>query len=170
MTSLPMPNTTREIILGIDPGIGRTGFGVIERRGAALTFRDAGIIKTSIGEPHAERLQELFSDLRDLIKQCRPTRAAVEKLFFVQNVTTGMQVSEARGVALLALAQAHVPLTEFTPAEIKRAVTGSGNADKRQVREMVKRLLQLTKLPGADDASDGLAIAICASQSPRTTR
>jgi crossover junction endodeoxyribonuclease RuvC len=165
-----MPNTTREIILGIDPGIGRTGFGVIERRGHTLSMLEAGIIRTTVRRVHAERLQELFSDLRDLIRHCHATRAAVEKLFFVQNVTTGMAVSEARGITLLALAEAGLSITEFSPAEVKIGVTGFGRADKRQVREMVKRLLKLKRLPGDDDASDALAVAICAAQTPRGRR
>lgn len=146
-------------ILGIDPGSGIIGFGLIER-GRLNTLIDAGVIRTTIGDETASRLVELYDSLSELIEEFKPDVAAVEKLFFAQNVTTAMTVSQARGVILLALARANVPIYEYTPLQIKMAMTGYGRATKAQMQEMVRVQLRLKKKPTPDDAADALAVAL----------
>ncbi len=146
-------------ILGIDPGSGIIGFGLIER-GRLNTLIDAGVIRTTIGDETASRLVELYDSLTELIEEFKPDVAAVEKLFFAQNVTTAMTVSQARGVILLALARANVPIYEYTPLQIKMAMTGYGRATKAQMQEMVRVQLRLKKKPTPDDAADALAVAL----------
>lgn len=146
-------------ILGIDPGSGIIGFGLIER-GRLNTLIDAGVIRTTIGDETASRLVELYDSLSELIEEFKPDVAAVEKLFFAQNVTTAMTVSQARGVILLALARANVPIYEYTPLQIKMAMTGYGRATKAQMQEMVRVQLRLNKKPTPDDAADALAVAL----------
>ena len=145
-------------ILGIDPGSGIIGFGLIED-GRKPKMIDAGIIRTTIGEETAKRLVEAYEGMKEIIAETKPDVAAVEKLFFAQNVTTGMKVSQSRGVILLALAEAGIPIYEYAPNEIKMAMTGYGHAKKAQIQEMVKVLLGLKKRP-QDDAADALAIAL----------
>ena len=119
-----------------------------------------GIISTSKDETPSARLEMLYTDLRKLLKQHKPDTSAVEKLFFARNVTTGIAVGQARGVVLLALQQAGIEIFEYTPKEVKNAVAGYGSAEKRQVQEMVRALLQLDSIPKPDDAADALAVAI----------
>jgi len=146
-------------ILGIDPGSGTIGFGLIERSSRPKML-DAGIIQTTIGEETARRLLELYESLDELLIEFKPDVAAVEKLFFAQNVTTAMNVSQARGVILLVLAKNGVPIYEYTPLQIKMAMTGYGRATKAQIQEMVRVQLQLKKKPSPDDAADALAVAL----------
>ena len=145
-------------ILGIDPGSGIIGFGVVEK-GRKPKMLDAGIIKTTIGAETASRLLEAYEGMKEIIAETKPDAAAVEKLFFSQNVTTGMKVSQTRGVILLALAEAGIPIYEYAPNEIKMAMTGYGHAKKAQIQEMVKVQLGLKKRP-QDDAADALAVAL----------
>jgi len=156
------------LVLGIDPGTATTGYGVIRETDAGdPEMVDFGVILTPAGLPLEMRLLQLHQQLQEIILLHRPQSAAVEKLFFQKNVRTAMAVGQARGVILLALAQAGVPLAEYTPLEVKQAVAGYGAADKKQVQEMVKALLHLAKIPKPDDAADALAIAICHLHSSR---
>jgi len=146
-------------ILGIDPGSGIIGFGMIENLSKPKLI-DAGVIRTTIGNDDASRLVELYDSLKELIEEFKPDVASVEKLFFSQNVTTAMKVSQARGVILLALAEARLPIYEYTPLQIKMAMTGYGRATKAQIQEMVRVQLNLKKKPSPDDAADALAVAL----------
>ena len=146
-------------ILGIDPGTGIIGFGCIEV-GKSPKLLDAGVIRTTIGEETAARLVELYDSMKELLEACKPDVAAVEKLFFAQNVTTGMAVSQARGVILLALEQAGVAIAEYTPLQIKMAITGYGKAKKADIQEMVRLQLNLKDIPKPDDCADALAAAL----------
>ncbi len=146
-------------VLGIDPGSGIIGFGLVTK-GANPKMSDAGVIRTTIGNDTASRLVELYESLTELIEEFKPDVAAVEKLFFAQNVTTAMTVSQARGVILLCLAQAKIPIYEYTPLQIKMAMTGYGRATKAQIQEMVRVQLNLKKKPSPDDAADALAVAL----------
>ncbi len=154
-------------ILGIDPGTATTGFGVIDVENGKLKFVDAGIISTPAGEAMERRLSTLHDELTELLKEFKPQAFAIELLYFASNVTTAMTVGQARGVALLAAAQAGLPIAEYTPLQVKQAVTGYGKADKRQIQEMVKTLLSLSAIPKPDDAADALAIAITHSSQIR---
>lgn len=150
-------------ILGIDPGTATTGFGLIDKTGPKLTKIDCGVISTLKTTPMPERLQIIFSDISELIKHHKPDYIAVEKLFFTNNITTAMTVSQARGVVLLVAAQNNVEIAEYTPLQVKMSVTGYGQAEKKQIQEMVKKILKLQTIPKPDDAADALAIAICHS-------
>lgn len=154
-----------KIILGIDPGIADTGYGLIKNKGGKLTCLAYGSIKTKAGEDLAARLLLLNSELDKIIKKYRPDLAAVEQLFFNKNVRTALIVGQARGVALLTLKQNNLPIFDFTPAQVKQAVSAYGQASKKQVQKMVKLILNLSILPQPDDAADALAIAICALNS-----
>ncbi|HTB49274.1 MAG TPA: crossover junction endodeoxyribonuclease RuvC [Verrucomicrobiae bacterium] len=147
-------------ILGIDPGTGILGFGVIEAAKGKAQLVDAGVIRTPVKEDDAVRLQTIFEELTDIIVQTKPTDMAVEKLFFAQNVTTAMTVAQARGVVLLAGQQAGLIIAEYTPLQIKQALTGYGRAEKQQIQEMVRVILQLKEIPKPDDCADALAAAI----------
>jgi len=147
-------------ILGIDPGIGITGYGIIDREGNQCTPVVYGVIRTLSGNPEGERLCALSDGLIQLIEEYRPEVAAVERLFFSRNVTTGIAVAQARGVILLELARAAIPCMEYTPNQVKQGVTGSGRAGKAQVQEMVCRLLGIVAFKGPDDAADALAVAM----------
>ena len=150
------------ITLGIDPGTATTGYGVVrETAQGALEVVDYGVIETPAKMPMEKRLQSLFHQLSNLIILHHPEYGAVEKLYFHKNVTTAMSVGQARGVIMLALAEAGVEIAEFTPLEIKQAVTGYGNADKRQIQQMIQALLGLEEIPKPDDAADALAVAVC---------
>ena len=149
-------------ILGIDPGLATTGFGIIRsNRQDNYECLEFGIISTEAGLPDADRLKVLFASITDLIQNHQPDSCAVEKLFFQKNVKTALSVGQARGVVLLTLAQADLPVNEYTPNEVKQSVCGYGNAAKSQVQRMVQTLLQLDELPKPDDAADALAVAIC---------
>lgn len=154
-------------ILGIDPGTGILGFGVIDFQKSKTKLIDAGVIRTPVKQPDAERLLTIYDELKELIEELKPEVMSVEKLFFAQNVTTAMTVSQARGVVLLLGQQYKLELHEFTPLQIKQAVTGYGKADKKQMQEMVRVLLGLTEVPKPDDAADALAAAICCSMNVR---
>ena len=148
------------IILGIDPGLATLGYGVIEvvnDRRRMVTF---GTLTTPAGEPMPQRLRAIFQGMNQLMDIYRPDDVAFEELFFSKNITTGMAVSAARGVALVAVVQRTDNLYEYTPMQIKQAVTGSGRADKKQVQQMVKLLLRMDEIPKPDDAADAIACAI----------
>lgn len=147
-------------IIGIDPGTGILGFGVIDITGRSVELVDAGVIRTPVKEDDAVRLETIYHELTDIIVQTKPTIMSVEKLFFVKNVTTGMTVSQARGVVLLCARLAGLEIFEYTPMQIKQSVTGYGKADKKQVQEMVRVLLKLKEVPKPDDAADALAAAL----------
>lgn len=150
-------------ILGIDPGTGILGFGVIdapESHSTKFQLVDAGVIKTPAHTPHDERLEDIYESLNDIIKATKPDMCSIEKLFFTNNVTTAMTVAEARGVAILVARQHKIPIFEYTPPQIKQTVTGYGKADKKQVQEMVRVQLGLREVPKPDDCADALAAAI----------
>lgn len=155
-------------ILGIDPGTGILGFGVVDvdSRGKA-TLVDGGVIRTPANQPDSDRLQTIYDELHEIITELQPTHMSVEKLFFAQNVTTAMSVSQARGVVLLCGKQHGLELYEFTPLQIKQAVTGYGKADKKQIQEMVRVLLGLKEIPKPDDAADAIACALTCAQTVR---
>lgn len=157
-------------ILGIDPGTATTGFGLIDKSGTKLTKLDAGVISTPKTEPMEQRLRMLYDDLSELVSAHKPDYIAVEKLFFTNNITTAMSVSQARGIILLVVAQNKIALGEYTPLQVKMSVTGYGQAEKKQVQEMVKKILKLTTIPKPDDAADALAIAICHSAVSKLTK
>ena len=146
-------------VLGIDPGSGIIGFGLVQEA-KQPTMLDAGVIKTTIGEETALRLKELYDSMKELCHELKPDVASVEKLFFAQNVTTAMTVSQARGVILLALAEDKIPIYEYTPLQIKMAMTGYGRASKAQIQEMVRVQLNLKHKPKPDDCADALAAAL----------
>ena len=148
------------ITLGIDPGTAVCGFGVVELESGSLRLVDAGCIRTDAEDSDSERLRRLHAALRTIVAEHRPERIAIERLFFQRNVQTAMTVGQARGVALLAAAEAEVPIDEPTPNEVKQAVCGNGAADKRQVASMVERLLGISLERVPDDATDALALAI----------
>ena len=143
-------------ILGIDPGIGICGFGLVENDQAL----DFGVVTTVIGAPLPARLKELFDGLTEIVETSKPDVISVEKLFFSKNITTGISVAEARGIVLLVAEQHNVPVFEYTPNEIKKTLTGYGSAKKGQVQDMVKLHLNLDTRPKPDDAADALAAAI----------
>jgi crossover junction endodeoxyribonuclease RuvC len=158
-------------VLGVDPGTAITGYGVVaEDQDGEFVLLACGVIRTEAHTPMHLRLLELFRDLQALIKEFQPDEMAVEKLFFGRNVTTAISVGQARGSILLAAALAELDVIEYTPAEIKQAISGYGNADKEQVQEMVRQLLDLEQAPQPDDAADGVAIAICHLQTARYRR
>lgn len=154
-------------IIGIDPGTGILGFGVIDIDGNKTKLVDAGVIKTPAHTPLDERLEDIFDSLTDIIKETRPTVMSIEKLFFARNVTTAMSVSHARGVAMLTGRKAKLEIAEYTPMQIKQTLTGYGKADKKQVQEMVRMNLGLKEVPKPDDCADALAAAITHYQMQR---
>lgn len=154
-------------ILGIDPGTGILGFGVIDIVKGKPQLVDGGVIRTPVHEDDAVRLLTIYDELTEIIKQHKPDMMSVEKLFFARNVTTAMTVAQARGVVLLTAMQAGIPIHEYTPMQIKQAITGYGKADKKQMQEMVKILLGLQQIPKPDDAADALAAAITHSMNVR---
>jgi crossover junction endodeoxyribonuclease RuvC len=154
------------LVIGIDPGTALTGYGLVRRvSNGALELVDYGVIRTSSHQPMSKRLVKLHSDLEALLKRYQPSEAAVERLFFQKNVSTAISVGQARGVVLLALANAGLSVEEYTPQDVKLAVTGYGGADKGQMQRMVKMLLTMDDLPKPDDAADALAVAICHAHS-----
>jgi crossover junction endodeoxyribonuclease RuvC len=156
------------LVLGIDPGIGTTGYGLVrERDDGEIEVVDYGVISTSPGDELPARLQQVYREMRALIARHQPDSAAIERLLFGKNVTTAMAVGQARGVTILALADCGVGITEYTPATVKQAVAGYGNASKGQVQDMVRLLLHLERVPRPDDAADALAVAITHLHSAR---
>jgi crossover junction endodeoxyribonuclease RuvC len=158
---------SRRRVLGIDPGTATTGFGIVEEEGNQLRAVASGVIRTRADQPTPARLQTIHRRLKALAAEWEPAEAAVEELFFSSNVRTAMRVGQARGVAILALADAGLKVAEYTPLAIKQAVTGYGSADKAQVQEMVMMLLRMDEVPRPDDAADALAVAICHLHSSR---
>lgn len=151
-------------ILGIDPGYAIVGYGVVEYRSGRYLPVEYGAVTTEAGVEFGQRLAEIYDGMQELLHRLRPEAAAVEKLYFSNNKTTGIGVAEARGVILLALSQAGVPLFEYTPMQVKQAVTGYGKALKPQMQEMTRKLLCLREVPKPDDTADALALAICHGQ------
>jgi crossover junction endodeoxyribonuclease RuvC len=158
------------IILGVDPGTAIAGYGILHSDGDALQVVTYGAITTPANWVMPKRLQHIYSELTALIQKYQPTDAVVEKLFFSKNVRTALSVGQARGVALLAAAQAGLAIHEYTPLEIKQAVVGYGRAEKAQIQQMVRMLLQLEHVPQPDDAADALAIAICHAHSAKYSK
>ena len=152
-------------ILGIDPGYATIGFGLIEAERAQVHMVTYGAITTPAGLPLSRRLYQIDRDMEELIGKLRPDAIAIEELFFNTNVTTGIAVAHGRGVLLCAAERCGVPLYEYTPSQVKLAVTGYGKADKHQVMDMTRRLLKLSAVPRPDDAADALAIALCHARS-----
>lgn len=164
---MPTSRLKRVTILGIDPGLADTGYGVIEKNKGEVTSVDFGCIKTKAGVPDKQRLVEIHIAINQLIKKFKPDIMAVEKLFFARNVTTAMSVGQARGVIILAAGKHRLELVEFTPLQVKQALTGYGRASKNQIKKMVKIILNLPRPPKSDDAADALAVAICCANSRR---
>jgi crossover junction endodeoxyribonuclease RuvC len=152
-------------VVGIDPGTATTGYGVIEESAGRLTLIAFGTVCTGADLPMARRLLDLNERLTELLALHAPDTAAVESLFFQKNIRTAITVGQARGVILLTLARGGVPVSEYTPQEVKQAVAGFGGAEKRQVQAMVRALLALPETPKPDDAADALAVAICHAHS-----
>ena len=148
-------------ILGIDPGYAILGYGVVEKIGNKFKVCDYGAITTDAGTPMTERLEYLYDSLREIIEEHHPDVASIEELFFNNNAKTAILVGEARGVAVLACAQAGLAISEYTPLQIKQALVGYGRADKKQMQAMVKAILNLETVPKPDDTADALAAAIC---------
>ena len=148
-------------ILGIDPGYATTGFGLLESDAADVRLLQYGVVTTPKELPFPQRLEVLYDDLLRLVEATAPDAAAVEELFWGHNITTGIGVSHGRGVILLALTKAGVPIHEYTPMQVKQAVVGYGKAEKRQVMDMTRRLLHMEKVARPDDAADAIAIALC---------
>ena len=158
----------RYTILGIDPGIADTGYGIIQKdESGNLSCVDYGSIKTMAKMDMGERLEILNKELNKIIKKHKPDLIAIEQLFFCNNAKTAIVVGQARGVAMLTARQSKVPIVEFTPLQVKQAVSAYGKASKMQVQKMVKIILNLKEIPKPDDAADALAIAICASNSQK---
>ena len=152
-------------ILGIDPGYGITGFGVIDADRGNAALISCGAITTPAGADFSARLSMIYNDMKSLLEKAKPDAVAIEELFFGQNVTTGIGVAQSRGVILLAIYQAGVPVYSYKPMQVKQAVVGYGNATKHQVQDMTRRLLHLEKMPKPDDAADAIAIALCHARS-----
>ena len=147
--------------LGIDPGTASLGYGLVrEADDGSLVFVGCGVIRTDADTPMPQRLKQIHDELVDLVERFQPDRAAVEELFFARNVTTAITVAQARGVVLLALQNAGLPIAEYKPNAVKQSITGYGGADKSQMQEMVRLLLRLERRPRPDDAADALAVAI----------
>ena len=151
------------LVIGIDPGTATTGYGLVREResDSALECVAYGVVTTPAGVPLPKRLQTIHRELKNVITLHRPDSGAVEKLFFQKNVATAMSVGQGRGVAMLALADCGLDVGEYTPLQVKQAVAGYGGADKKQMQEMVRTLLELDSTPKPDDAADALAVAIC---------
>lgn len=153
------------IILGIDPGIATTGYGIVSKGKGGLSLKEFGCIKTGKTLPQAERLLLIRKELSKIIRKHKPRLIAVEELFFFKNLKTAIRVAEARGVILATAAEANIAISEYTPLEVKIATVGYGRAEKQQVQKMVKAILGLKELVKSDDAADAVAVAICAANS-----
>ena len=152
-------------ILGIDPGYATTGFGLLESDAAGVRLLQYGVVTMPKELAFPQRLEILYDDVLRLVEVTKPDAAAVEELFWGHNITTGIGVSHGRGVILLALTKANVPVFEYTPMQVKQAVVGYGKAEKRQVIDMTRRLLHMEKPARPDDAADAIAIALCHARS-----
>ena len=152
-------------ILGIDPGYGITGFGIVDAQRNNFQLLQYGAITTPAGTDFPLRLQMIYNDMVELLRVAQPDAVAIEELFFGQNVTTGINVAQSRGVILLAIRQAGIPYFEYKPMQVKQSVVGYGNATKHQVQDMTKRILHLQSTPKPDDAADAIAIALCHARS-----
>lgn len=152
-------------ILGIDPGFATIGFGLVTAERAQVHMVTYGAITTPAGLPLSRRLYQISTDMEDLIETLRPDVISIEELFFNTNITTGIAVAHGRGVILCAAEKCGIPLFEYTPSQVKLAVTGYGKAEKRQVMDMTRRLLKLQRVPRPDDAADALALALCHARS-----
>ena len=152
-------------ILGIDPGYGITGFGVIDAQRGQCRLLRCGAITTPPNTDFSWRLTVIYNDMVQLLDMTKPEAVAIEELFFGQNVTTGINVAQARGVILLAVAQAGIPVYQYKPMQVTQAVVGYGNATKHQVMDMTRRILHLEEVPKPDDAADAVAIALCHARS-----
>lgn len=148
-------------ILGIDPGYAIVGYGVVDFANINFTTIAYGAITTEAGKPFSKRLLKIYNDFTDILEIYKPQAIAVEKLYFTNNKTTGIDVAQARGLILLGAEQHNIPCYEYTPLQVKQAVVGYGKAEKAQVMDMTKRILKLNKMPKYDDTADALAIAIC---------
>ena len=157
-------------ILGIDPGVATVGFGVIETQGGRQQMIQYGAITTPAGQALAARLVQIAQDMETLINRFRPDEMSIEELFFSKNITTGIAVAHARGVILYTAQRMHLPVYEYTPMQIKQAAVGYGHADKKQVQQMVKLLLNLKTVPKPDDAADALGAAICHANTSEVSR
>jgi len=152
-------------ILGIDPGIALAGFGVVEKNGVAIKAGSYGHISTEAGTPVPDRLKILYDDMANIVEEYRPDVMAVEELFFNKNVKTAIIAAQARGVIILSAVNHDIEVVEYTPLQVKQAITGYGRASKQQVQFMVKEMLRLKEIPKPDDTADALAIAICHANS-----
>ena len=152
-------------VLGIDPGYGITGFGLIEAERNRFALLRCGAITTPAGMDFSARLEIIYNDMQALLEVAKPDAVAIEELFFGQNVTTGIGVAQSRGVILLAIRQAGLEVAQYKPVQVKQSVVGYGNATKHQVMDMTKRILNLSQLPKPDDAADAIAIALCHARS-----
>ena len=152
-------------ILGFDPGYGITGFGVLEAQRSQYQLLQYGAITTPAGVDFPVRLEMIYNDMVQLLQVAKPDAVAIEELFFGQNVTTGIGVAQSRGVILLAVQQAHVPVFQYKPMQVKQSVVGYANATKHQVQDMTRRILHLETIPKPDDAADAIAIALCHARS-----
>ena len=157
-----------QLVMGIDPGTATTGYGLVQEDEGHLECAGFGVVTTPAGEPPEVRLESIYRELTAVLQQHQPTSAAVEKLFFHRNVTSAMAVGQGRGVVLLAVAHCGLPAAEYSPLQVKQAVTGYGKASKLQVQHMVRTLLNLETIPRPDDAADALAVAICHAHAART--
>jgi len=147
-------------ILGIDPGTATTGYAIIKYDGDNLDLVDFGIIKTSPTDKNAERLKQICDDIETLIKKFKPDKSAIEELFFTKNVKTGIKVAQARGAIIATLTKHKIEVNEYKPVEIKSAITGNGQADKKQIQKMVQIIMKMNEAPKQDDSADAIAIAI----------
>ena len=163
-----MKQSNNETILGIDPGLASTGWGLIEKNKSKIILIDYGCIITSSKKSMPNRLQEIHEQLKKIIQKYKPSSIALEEIFFAKNAKTALKIGEVRGVIQLTCIESQNPITEFTPLQIKQAITGYGRADKNQIAQMVKLNLNLVKIPKPDHAADALAIAICCSQTSKT--
>ncbi|MEN3043171.1 MAG: crossover junction endodeoxyribonuclease RuvC [Fervidobacterium sp.] len=150
-------------ILGIDPGYGIVGYGIVEKKGNKISHIDHGVVITEKGENFENRLDLIYTQILEIIETYSPNLVAIESLYFYKNVKTAIYVGEARGVILLAVKHSKIPFVEFTPHQVKLTVTGYGRAEKAQIQKIMKILLKLQELPKPDDAADALAIAWCAA-------
>lgn len=152
---------SKKRIIGLDPGFGIVGYGVVDIQGKSEALVKYGAIRTSAKDPISKRIEKIYDVLSQILTEYMPDESAVEELYFFRNVTTAISVGEARGVMLLALEKFGVKIYEYTPMEVKLSVTGYGKATKRQVQEMVRVMLNMNDIPRPDDAADALAIALC---------